>query len=127
MESKALKIYNNRLLVSDLIFDVLTSKKTVSDALALFPDDKNDINIKCAFDALMHREADEDIRKSTAGYKELQDDLLETIANILKENNTLPKNIVERYLKYHGDDIIYKKQKSILKDILQNLKRKINL
>lgn len=127
MESEALKIYNNRLLVSDLIFDVLTSKKTVSEALTLFPDDKNDINIKCAFDALMHREADEDIRKSTAGYKELQDDLLETIANILKENNTLPKNIVERYLKYHGDDIIYKKQKSILKDILQNLKRKINL
>ncbi len=127
MESEALKIYNNRLLVSDLIFDVLTSKKTVSEALALFPDDKNDINIKCAFDALMHREADEDIRKTTAGYEELEDDLLETIANILKENNTLPKNIIERYLKYHGDDIIYKKQKNIIKDILQNLKRKINL
>ena len=58
MESEKLKIYQNRLLVSDLIIDVLTDKKTVQQAISLFPKEKNDINLKCAFDALMYREAD---------------------------------------------------------------------
>ena len=63
MESEKLKIYKNRLFVSDLIFDVLTDKITVLEALSRFPKDNNDINIKCAFDALAHREADEDMRQ----------------------------------------------------------------
>ena len=74
----------------------------------------------------MYREADEDLRKNVEGYKELQDDLLVTIANILKENQKLPKNIIQRYNKYHKDDIIYKNQKSFFKEILQSLKRNIN-
>ncbi len=126
MESVGLKIYRNRLFVSDLIIDVLTSKITVLEALSKFPTEKNDINIKCAFNALMYREADEDLRKNVEGYKELQDDLLVTIANILKENQKLPKNIIQRYNKYHKDDIIYKNQKSFFKEILQSLKRNIN-
>lgn len=125
MESIELKKYQNRLLVSDLIFDVLTSKKTVQEALNMFPIDKNDINIKCAFDALMHREADEDLRKKISGYKELQDDLLETIANILKQNHKLPQNIIARYNKYHQTDLIYKKT-SFFKEIIESFKRTIN-
>ncbi len=126
MESIGLKIYKNRLLVSDLITDVLCSKITIQEALSRFPTDKNDINLKCAFSALMYREADEDLRNTIEGYKELQDDLLATIAHILKENQKLPKNIIQRYNKYHKDDIIYKNQKSFLKEILQSLKRNIN-
>lgn len=127
MESIGLKIYNNRILVSKLIFSVLTNEMTVLEAISKFPDDKTDINIKCAFDALMHREADEDLRKTVKGYKELQDDLLETIANILKENNKLPQNIISSYCKYHNQDIIYKKPKNFINDVLLNLKRKINI
>ena len=126
MESIGLKIYKNRLLVADLISDVLTSKLTVMEAVSRFPTDKNDINIKCAFDALIYREADEDLRKNIKGYKELQDDLLETIANILKENQRIPKNIISKYYKFHKEDIIYKKQSSFLKEIIQSMKRKIN-
>ena len=74
MESEKLKIYQNRLLVSDLIIDVLTDKKTVQQAISLFPKEKNDINLKCAFDALMYREADEDIRAKYKDYASLQDD-----------------------------------------------------
>ncbi len=127
MESKGLKIYNNRLFVSKLIFSVLTNQMTVSEAVSKFPDDKTDINIKCAFDALIYREADEDLRKNIAGYKEAQDDLLETIANVLKENDKLPQNIISRYYKFHNEDIIYKKPKGFINDVLLNLKRKINL
>ena len=74
MESEKLKIYQNRLLVSDLIIDVLTDKKTVQQAISLFPKEKNDINLKWAFDALMYREADEDIRAKYKDYASLQDD-----------------------------------------------------
>ena len=63
MESEKLKIYENRILVANLIIDVLLNRKTVEKALVAFPKDKNDIDIKCAFDALLHREADEDLRK----------------------------------------------------------------
>ncbi len=125
MESINLKIYENRLLTADLINDVLTGKKTVQQALSLFPKDNNDINIKCAFDALMHREADEDLREKVSGYKETQDEFLADIAQILKENQRLPKNIIEQYLKYHNENLISNDKRTI-KDIFKKIKRMIN-
>jgi len=125
MESEKLKIYQNRLLVADLIHDVVVEKISVSEALSLFPKDKNDINIKCAFDALMHREADEDLRAKINGYKETQDDFLMGIAKILKENQKLPQNVVNRYLKYHADNLLADKEDN-WQNILKKLKRMIN-
>ena len=127
MESEQLKIYQNRLLVSDLIFDVLTNKKTVREALTLFPKDKNDINIKCAFDALMHREADEDYRLKVADYAEVQDNFLADLAQILKENNKLPQNIINQYLAYHKDDLIAEKNENFnCKNVFKKIKKMIN-
>ena len=125
MESKGLKIFENRIYVSNLINDVIVGRKTVQEALSLFPHDNNDINIKCAFDALMHREADEDLRAKIPDYKETQDEFLMEIASILKENQKLPKNIVEQYLKYHNDNLIADSGKTF-KDILKQIKRMIN-
>ena len=125
MESKKLQIYRNRLLVADLINDVLDSKLCVQQALNQFPDEKNDINIKCAFDALMYREADEDLRAKVKGYANVQDRYLALIAKILKENQVLPKNIIQRYLKFHKDDIISEKETNF-KTFLKKIKRMIN-
>lgn len=125
MESVNLKKYKNRLLVSDLIMDVLLDKKTVAQALSLFPKDKNDINIKCAFDALMHREADEDLRKKIKDYAIVQDEFLSDIASILKENHNLPKNIIAKYLKFHVDDLISDDDGSLEK-MFKKIKRMIN-
>jgi len=125
MESEKLKIYQNRLNVSDLIYDVLVDKKTVQDAVSLFPKDKNDINIKCAFDALIYREADEEIRKKNSDYAQMQDEYLELIAKTLKENETLPKNVIARYLKYNNDDILAGNEKTF-RQKLNKLKRMIN-
>ena len=125
MESVGLKIYENRLIVAALIEDVLAGKKTVNEALSLFPHENNDINIKCAFDALMHREADEDLRTKIPDYKETQDEFLMEIASILKENQKLPKNIISQYLKYHSDNLISDNIKNF-KDILKQIKRMIN-
>ena len=125
MESEKLKIYQNRLLVSDLIIDVLTDKKTVQQAISLFPKEKIDINLKCAFDALMYREADEDIRAQYKDYASLQDDYLELIARTLKDNEQLPKNVISRYLKYNGENLLPDEDKT-LKQKLKKLKRMIN-
>ena len=125
MESEKLKIYQNRLLVSDLIIDVLTDKKTVQQAISLFPKEKNDINLKCAFDALMYREADEDIRAKYKDYASLQDDYLELIARTLKDNEQLPKNVISRYLKYNSENLLPDEDKT-LKQELKKLKRMIN-
>lgn len=125
MESEKLKIYQNRLLVSDLIIKVLSGKISVSQALGAFPREKNDINVKCAFDALMHREADEDLRAKVSGYSEIQDEFLFDLAKILKENEKLPQNIIEQYQKYHNENLMGEWDKP-LKSILKNFKRMIN-
>lgn len=125
MESEKLKIYQNRLLVADLISDVLCGKLSVQNALSRFPKDKNDINIKCAFDALLYREADEDLRRKIRDYAIVQDDYLSEIAIILKENQRLPKNIIDRYHAYHKDDLIPDKENN-LKTVLKSIKRMIN-
>ena len=125
MESEQLKIYQNRLLVSDLIYDVLKDKITVNQALSSFPKEKNDITIKCAFDALMHREADEDYRAKVKDYALVQDEFLADLAQILKNNEPLPKNIIIQYQKYHSENLMGEWDKP-LKSILKNFKRMIN-
>ena len=125
MESERLKVYQNRLLVGKLIIEVLKGKISVSKALSMFPKEKNDINIKCAFDALMHREADEDLRTKVQGYGEVQDEFLYDLAQILKNDEKLPKNIIEQYQKYHSDNLMGEWDKP-LKGVLKNFKRMIN-
>lgn len=125
MKSVNLKKYENRLYVSKLITDVISEKITVQKALSLFPKDNNDINIKCAFDALMHREADEDLRLKIVDYKETQDEFLINLAEILKENQNLPENIIQQYLQFHKDNLIPDKKEDF-KNILRKLKRSIN-
>ncbi len=125
MDSEKLKLYNNKLLVAQLIQDVLCDKISVLDALTNFPKDIPDINIKCAFDALVHREADEDLRKRIKDYAQIQDEYLESIAYMLKENRALPKNIIAQYLIYHKDDLISYTNKTFA-DVFKKIKRIIN-
>lgn len=125
MESEKLKIYENRLITAKLIIEVLKGKITVSKALSSFPKEKNDINIKCAFDALVHREADEELRAKIKDYAEVQDEFLYSIANILRQNERLPQNIIEQYQKYHTENLIGEWDKP-LKGVLKNFKRMIN-
>ena len=87
---------NNRKFVGRLIDSVLTERKNVREAIKLFPD-SSDVNIICAYHALIHYAADEDMRYKDIEYKEVQDDYLEFLAQTLCEGNFLPKNIIEEY------------------------------
>ena len=91
---------NNRKFVGRLIYEVLTERRNVREAIKLFPE-SNDKNIECAYHALVHYEADEDMRYRDIEYREAQDDYLEFLAQTLSEGKDLPKNIIDEYKPYY--------------------------
>lgn len=91
---------NDRKFVGRLIYSVLTERKNVREAIKLFPD-VQDRNIQCAYHALVHYAADEEIRYKDIEYKEAQDDYLEFLAQTLCEGKDLPKNIIDDYKPYY--------------------------
>jgi hypothetical protein len=95
------KIKTARTKVSAIIIKILTSTLSVREALKNFPKDVQDRSLECAWHAIIHYEADEDIRARDIEYAEAQDDYLEMIANILKEGGELPDNIIESYYEYY--------------------------
>ncbi|MBR1775828.1 hypothetical protein IJ750_01975 [bacterium] len=91
---------NNRKFVGRLVYSVLTERRSVREAITLFPDSQ-DKNIECAYHALVHYEADEEMRYADIEYREEQDDYLEFIAQTLSEGKELPRNIIEDYEEYY--------------------------
>lgn len=91
---------NNRKFVGRLVYSVLTERRCVREALKLFPDSQ-DKNIECAYHALVHYEADEDLRYQDIEYKEEQNDYLEFIAQTLTLGKELPRNIIADYEDYY--------------------------
>lgn len=87
--------------VSRLIYRVLTESLDVRNAILKFPEDSTDLTIKTAYHALIHMEADEDLRKMDLDYRDEQDDYLEFIAQILQKGEELPQNIIKNYDKYY--------------------------
>jgi len=90
----------NRKFVGRLVYSVLTERRCVREALKLFPDTQ-DKNIECAYHALVHLEADEDLRRADIEYREEQNDYLELIAETLSAGGELPRNIVADYEEYY--------------------------
>ena len=82
----------NRKFIGRLVYQVLTGQKCVREAIKLFPETK-DRNIICAYHALVHYEADEDIRYHDIEYREAQDEYLEYIAQTLSEGKVLTRDL----------------------------------
>ena len=95
-----MKEINDRKFVGRLIFAVLTERKNVREAIKLFPKTK-DRSIECAYHALVHYEADEEMRYKDIEYRDAQDDYLEFLAQTLSEGKVLPQNIIEEYKPYY--------------------------
>lgn len=94
--------FEDRHFVASLIRQVLISHLCVREAIINFPRDTNDKSIHAAYHALVHYEADEDLRAKDSLYKEEQDDYLEFIAHILDKGEELPGNIIKNYEKYYS-------------------------
>ncbi len=92
-----------RKFIGDLIIAVLTDRIIVREALKKFPKDVKDSSIKSAYHALVHREADEDLRRRDLLYRDEQDSYLEQLARTLQRGSELPKNIIKNYNKYYRE------------------------
>src|SRR5574344_2771736 len=95
------KFSEERKLVSRLIYLVLTGDLHVKDAIIRYPKDTNDRTLTAAYHALVHYEADEEMRRTDIAYRDEQDEYLEFIAQLLQKGEELPKNIIKSYDKYY--------------------------
>lgn len=92
----------DRRFVAGLIRQVLISRLCVREAILNFPHDTDDKSIHAAYHALVHYEADEDLRLCDTAYREEQDDYLEFISDVLERGEDLPENIIRNYEKYYS-------------------------
>lgn len=115
----------DRAYVSRLIINVLTDKAGLREAILHFPEDKSDKSIQAAYHALVHREADEDLRRRDLFYKEEQDEYLEFISDTLAKGEDLPSNILKNYDKYYSD--ISLKDKSGIKGLKEAIHKYLNI
>ncbi len=110
---------NDRQLVSRLIMLVITGQIPVRQALLNFPKNTTDKSIITAYHALIHYEADEDIRRQDIMYKEEQDEYLAFLSDTLSKNRTLPQNIIKSYKGYAGEEVALPKDKNVNKFLLK--------
>lgn len=114
-----------RIKISRLIYRVLAENLHVREAILKFPKDIEDPTIKATYHALVHYEADEDLRWRDLSYKEEQDDFLEFIAQILQNGDALPENVIKSYNKYYKDT--YVNYSDSVKGFLRRLCRFLNV
>lgn len=96
----------NRPFVAVLIRKVLIGALTVGEAVRNFPFDTGDKSLEAAYHALVHYEADEDLRRRDLMYREEQDEYMEMIAYTLDKGDSLPDNIIRNYEKYYSESSI---------------------
>ena len=126
LEAKLPRDYTKeRKYISTLIFDVLTEKTIVREALLKFPKDLEDPSSIAAYHALIHLEADEDLRKKDNLYKQEQDDYILYIAETFQKGEELPVNIVKEYADFY--DWAPSQFSKTKKGIFEKLKRDINI
>ena len=92
---------NDRIFVAKLIRLVLTSRLSVREAMLSYPKDTKDESLIAAYHALIHYEADKDLRTRDILYREEQDEYLEFLSYTLEKGENLPVNIIENYKQFY--------------------------
>lgn len=121
MEQRENNKMSFRQEAAELIIKCLTEQITIQEAIKTFPRDEKDESLECAFHALLHYEADEDYRRQDPDYADAQVDHLENIANLFKNNESLPLNIIQEYREYYEESPFVSKKgfKQLLKRIFR--------
>jgi hypothetical protein len=92
---------SDRRVVANILRNVRMGIYTVRQAVILYPKDITDESLIAAYHALIHYEADEDIRAKDELYKQEQDDYIEFLSYTLEKGEDLPQNIIENYKQYY--------------------------
>ena len=90
-----------RIAVARLLKLVRIGQLCVREALLKYPKDTEDESLIAAYHALIHYEADEDLRNKDSLYKEEQDDYIEFLSYTLERGEDLPENIIVNYKQYY--------------------------
>ncbi len=114
---------NERHFVSELLKLVRLGQLSVREAMLKYPRDTKDESLIAAYHALIHYEADEDIRARDILFREEQDDYLEFIYTTLEKGGDLPQNIIDSYKEfYNSAPILHEKNpKGFWKSFWKNL------
>lgn len=119
---------NDREYAAKLLRLVRIGELSVKQAMLKYPKDTKDDSLIAAYHALIHYEADEDLRAKDGLYKEEQDDYIEFLAYTLSSGADLPKNIIENYKNfYENAPILHEKSiKGFFKGFWKSLNVKDN-
>jgi hypothetical protein len=92
---------NDRKIASELLRLVRLGTLSVREAMLRYPKDTKDDSLIAAYHALIHYEADEDIRARDNLYREEQDDYIEFLSSTLERGENLPQNIIDNYKQFY--------------------------
>ena len=109
MNLEVKNILKNRKIVADSIFAVLTHRMCVREALMSFPTVEEDRTLDAAWHALVHYEADEELRRRDPEYAQTQDEYLEFLAFKLSNGENIPLNIIADYDEFYVESPTPKK------------------
>ncbi len=114
---------DNRKKVARLLAMVRVGNISVRQALLSYPKDVQDESLIAAYHALIHYEADEDLRIKDSLYKQEQDDYIEFLSQTLGNGEDLPQNIINNYKKFYDSAPILHEnnQKGFWKSFWKNL------
>ena len=108
-DNKKILTKTAREAIGKLFYSLIQGVITPKDAIKYFPRNVEDISIKIAWHALLHYDADEEIRLKDSQYAQEQITYMELLANILSNGNELPQNILDEYEELYKDTILPKK------------------
>lgn len=94
---KSILIKKARENTGKLLYMIIEGAISPFDAIKYFPKNIEDTSLKIAWHALLHYDADEDMRKSDSSYAQEQILYIETLAKILSAGNKLPQNMLQDY------------------------------
>ena len=96
-DKKKLLARKEREATGKILFSLISGVLTSFEATKYFPKNSEDISVKIAWHALLHFDADEEIRLKDADFAQEQLNYLESLAKILSEGNELPHNMLQDY------------------------------
>lgn len=114
---------SERKRISGLIKSVLIGDVVVREAINSFPSGTTDQSIKAVYHALVHYEADAELRARDDLYREEQNDYLMMLSETLAKGEDLPVNIINSYKEYYKTANIKNEDnfKGKLKSFFRNL------
>ena len=107
-DKQKILITKAREATGKLFYSVISGVITPFEATKYFPKNVEDTSLKIAWHALLHFDADEEIRAKDFEYAQEQLKYIEFLAKILSEGKELPANILDEYEKLYSETVLPK-------------------